>query len=113
MTDRCSIERTTGVQVDPMTGASEPVTETVYEGKCRVMSWAVATTSPNVGQQRVDLLRMDLHVPVSVPGVSVNDVATITGSRDPDLVGRRLRIDNLAHKTDATARRFPVEEITS
>ena len=113
MIDRCRIERTTGTTVDPETGESTPQTTVVYAGKCRVMSWAVATTSPNVGQQRTDLLRMDLHVPMSVAGVAVNDVATITASRDPDLVGKRLRIDNLAHKTDATARRFPVEEITS
>lgn len=113
MTDTCRIERQTGTAVDPNTGASVPTWEPVYVGKCRVMSWSVATTSPNVGQQRVDLLRMELHVPVSATGVAVNDVATITASRDPDLVGRRLRIDNLMHKTDETARRFPVEEVTS
>jgi hypothetical protein len=112
MVDVCRIERQTGETTDEY-GRVTPVMTLIYAGKCRVMSWAVATTSPNVGQQRVDLLRMDLHVPTSVAGVEVNDVATITSSRDPDLVGRRLRVDNLAHKTDATARRFPVEEVTS
>lgn len=113
MIDACVIRRQTGTSVDPNTGASVPTYSEVYSGKCRIMAWNVATSSPNVGQQRVDLLRSELHIPIGTTGVQVNDVAEITASRDPDLVGRRLRLDNLMHKTDATARRFPVEEVTS
>jgi hypothetical protein len=44
----------------------------------------------------------------------VGDVVTITAAgRDQDLVGRVLRIRDLMTKTDSTARRVQVEEITS
>lgn len=114
MIDACVIERLTGVETDDY-GNETPTYETVYEGKCRVMSWNVATTSPDVAQQRVDLLRFYVHVPVSVRGVKVNDRVRVTQSRDPELTepGRTFRVENLAHKTDQTARRLPVEEIVS
>lgn len=114
MIDTCLIERATGTSVDPY-GNEVTTYEPVYEGKCRVMSWNVATTSPDVGQQRIDLLRFYVHVPVSVTGVKVNDRVTMTASRDPELTepDRTFRVENLAHKTDQTARRLPVEEIVS
>ena len=114
MIDACVIERATGTSVDEY-GNEVTTYETVYEGKCRVMSWAVATTSPDVGQQRMDLLRFYVHVPVSATGVRVNDRVHVTSSRDPELteIDRFFRVENLAHKTDQTARRLPVEEIVS
>lgn len=114
MIDACIIDRQTGETTDDY-GNVTPTYETVYEGKCRIMSWAVVTTSPDVGQQRVDLLRFFVHVPVSARGIRVSDRVTMTSSRDPELLeeGRNFRIENLAHKTDQTARRLPVEEIVS
>lgn len=114
MIDSCVIERAAGKTTDDY-GNEVTTYEPVYEGKCRVMSWAVATTSPDVGQQRMDLLRFFLHVPVSARGIRVNDRVRMLTSRDPELTepDRTFRIENLAHKTDQTARRLPVEEIVS
>lgn len=112
MVDSCVIRRQTGESTDA-DGNVTPAYVTIYTGKCRVMSRAVATSSPNSGQQRVDLLTLEVHIPVSVTAADVNDDVEITASRDADLVGKHFRVDNLSHKTDLTARRLPVEERTS
>ena len=46
-------------------------------------------------------------------GVRVDDVVEVTASLDPDLVGRKATVTDLAHKTLATARRLVVEEVTA
>lgn len=113
MVDSCVIRRQTGSTVDPNTGAEVPTYEQVYAGKCRVQFRGLATESPTSGQQRVDLLTTELQLPITVTDIAVNDVVEMVTSIDPDLPGRRLRINNRMHKTHATARRLSVEEITS
>lgn len=115
MTDACVIRRRTGLTVDPDTGAEIPTYTTVYSGRCRVQSRNFSTESPNAaGLQRVDLYHLEVQVPMSVTGVAVNDEVEITASvHDPDLVGRRMRVQNLFHASHKTARRLQVEEVTS
>lgn len=113
MADSCTIRRQTGAQIDPDTGAEVPEYDDIYEGKCRVQSRNLAGSSPNAGQQRVDLFSLELHVPVAATGVAVNDVAEVIASVDADLIGRFFRLSGPAHKTYLTARRLPIEEVTS
>lgn len=112
MTDTCVIKRQTDETEDDY-GRVTPIYTTLYAGKCRVQAFQVATSSPDSGQTRVDLLSMYVHVPIAVTTVEVNDLVDITASRDPDLPGVKFRVDNRMHKTDGTARRIPVEERTS
>lgn len=113
MVDSCVIRRQTGEEIDPDTGKVTPTYADVYTGKCRLQFRGLATESPTSGQQRVDLLTAELQLPIATVDVEVNDVAEITESLDPDLPGRVFRINNLMHKTHATARRLSVEEVTS
>lgn len=113
MVDACVIRRQTGEATDPDTGEVTPTYADVYTGKCRVQTRGLATYSPNVGQQRTDIFTAELQVPIDVTDVKVNDVVEITASLDPFLVGHTLRINNLAYGTHKTARRLPVQEITS
>lgn len=114
MVDTCVIRRKVGPTVDPDTGAEVPIYTEVYSGKCRVQSRNFATESPNAAGQRVDLYHLEVQVPMSVVGVAVNDEVEITSSvHDPDLVGRRMRVQNLFHASHKTARRLQVEEVTS
>ena len=68
----------------------------------------------NVGEALVYQLLIDVQVPMSVTGLAVGDVVTVTASAlDPDLVGRHFWVKDLAHKTHMTARRLGCEEVTS
>lgn len=115
MVDACIVDRVTGSTVDPDTGAEVPTYTTVYDGPCRVQSRNTATTSPNTGEQRVDLLTLEVQLPVDASaGLAVSDRVRITSSvHDPDLPSRTFRVENLAHKSHATSRRVSVEERTS
>ena len=112
MVDTCTIRRQTGETRDA-SGAVTPVYgTTVYTGKCRLQLRGLASQSPDVGEQRIDILRGELQLPISVTGVAVDDQVTFDSSLDPALGGRVFRVADLMHKTHATARRLPVEEVT-
>lgn len=112
MVDTCTIRRQTS-ETRSNTGEVTPIySTTVYEGKCRLQLRGPTGQSPNVGEQRVDILVGELQLPISVVGLAVDDRVDIVTSLDPDLAGRVFRVADLMHKTHATARRIPVEEVT-
>ncbi len=107
MVDACTITRVTGHTTDPDTGVQTPTTATVYTGACRVQQRTPGGARPaDAG--------MELQLPNSATGIAVGDTAVITASvNDGDLLGREFRVRELAHKSEATARRIGVEEVTS
>lgn len=116
MVDTCTITRTTGEATDEDTGVVTPTTADVYAGKCRVQQSQLGadSTPADPGEAYVRLVAFELQIPMSVEGLRVGDVATITASAlDPDLVGRAFNVLGLAHKTHATARRLQVQEIAT
>lgn len=115
MIDTCTITRVTSVVTDPDTGVQTPTIDTVYEGVCRVQQRTPGGARPaDAGEAYLLMLRMELQLPNSATGIVVGDTATITASvNDADLVGREFRVRELAHKSEATARRLGVEEVTS
>lgn len=120
MGDTCVIRRPTGtIRVDPDTGVVSPEYTTVYEGKCKlqtaggIASQVVSASgdATNVGGN-VPVWSLYLHLPMSAADCRPGDLAQITASVDPTLVGRRLRLVNLqSEKTHATARRWNVSEM--
>lgn len=120
MTDTCVIRRPTGaIGVDPDTGVATPEYTLVYEGKCKlqtaggIASQVVSASgdATNVGGN-VPVWSLYLHLPMSAVDCRPGDLAQITSSVDPALVGRRLRFVNLqSEKTHATARRWNVSEM--
>ena len=120
MTDTCVIRRPTGaISVDPDTGVATPEYTLVYEGKCKVQtaggiaSQVVSASgdATNVGGN-VPVWSLYLHLPMLAADCRPGDLAQITASVDPALVGRRLRLVNLqSEKTHATARRWNVSEM--
>lgn len=113
MIDACTISRLATTVTDPVTGVVTDTTATVYTGRCRVQQAGSQGARLDAGQQSVLLLRFELQLPMSVVGLTEDDVVTITASvHDGDLVGRKFRIQDLAHKTEATARRMQVTEVT-
>lgn len=97
MTDRCTIRR----------GAT-----VLYAGRCEIAQ------DDGVAREDGDGIALDLRLvlklPMSVTGLRLGDEATMDASAsDPDLVGRVLRIQDLAHESHATARRLRCIERTA
>lgn len=114
MVDTCTVTRATGRTTDLDTGITAKGYESVYAGKCRVQQPGREARPGAVGGALVYQQLIEVQLPMTVTGLAVGDVVTITASAlDPDLVGRRFWIREVAHKTHATARRVGCEEVTS
>lgn len=112
MTDSCRVRRATGSTTDDA-GRVSTTYATVYEGPCRFQYRGLSAGAPNVAEQRIDLFTLELQLPIAVTDVAVNDRVIALTSKDPGMIGRELRVANLAHKSHFTARRLPLEEVTS
>ncbi|WP_328339537.1 DUF6093 family protein [Micromonospora sp. NBC_00421] len=110
MRDTCQIRREV---TDPDSGAVVSTWSDVYTGRCRVQQRTPDGQPLDSGQDYVLLQRLEVQLPMSVVGLRVGDEITITASVDPDLVGRVIVVQDLPHKTDATARRVGVTDRTS
>lgn len=115
MVDACTIQRRSGGTTDPNTGypVTQPYTA-IYTGKCRVQQQVAVARPHEVGEDHVEVVRFDIQLPmVGSEGLKVTDLVTITASaHDADLVGRTWLIGELAHKSEATARRVGMIERT-
>ena len=116
MADACVIRRVTGKTTDEVTGQ---VTKTYlspnpYAGKCRVQQQVAVARGHDVGEDHVYVVRFELQLPAAqTAGLRVDDEVTITASvNDPDLIGRTFIVIELAHKSEATARRIGMIERT-
>lgn len=115
MVDACTVRRRTGESTDLDTGAITPtyLSPNPYAGRCRVQQAQAQAQQHDAGQDYLLLLRLEVQLPMSVVGLQVGDEITITASvNDADLVGRVFLIRDLAHKTEATARRVQCTERT-
>ena len=117
MVDACTITRagTGDTTFDPNTGTyTDAADSTIYTGRCEVqVSDGLNAQTTEAGGQVVTDLRVTVKVPMSVEGVAVDDVVTITASElDPDLVGKTYRVLGTFAKSFATARRLQVEEVS-
>lgn len=114
MVDTCRIRRTIQEDTDESTGVITPVKVDIYAGPCRIQQAQGQGQRQDVAEASLVLLRLELQLPMSVIGLQEGDEAEIlTSVNDGDLVGRVFRIRDLAHKTEATARRVQCMEVTS
>lgn len=114
MVDSVLVERRTGETTDPDTGEVTPTWTTVYTGRCKFAQAAASGSPENVGEATVMVSELMLHLPITATGVTADDRATaVTAALDPDLAGRVFTIRAPMHKTYATARRLPLQELSS
>lgn len=112
MQDSCTITRKTGQAFNSSTGAYEDTFSTVYSGKCRVQTqtWQQAE-QPSSGGRVIATAVYTVAVPMSVTGVAVDDIVTITATAfDDALDGQTFRVRQQVYKTHMTARRLLVEQ---
>jgi uncharacterized protein DUF6093 len=115
MADACTIRRASGSgTTDPVTGYPTQAYTSVYSGKCRVQQHQATADRQDVGEDSLLLLRLEIQLPiVGSEGLEVGDEVTITAAaHDSDLVARVFLIHDLAHKSEATARRVQCTERT-
>lgn len=115
MVDACVIRRrNTSGTTDPDTGYPTQTYTDLYAGKCRVQQHQATADEKTAGEDDLLLLRIEVQLPVvGSEGLEVRDEITITAAaNDADLVGRVFLIHDLAHKSEATARRVQCTERT-
>lgn len=113
MVDSLRLDHPTGktIRVD---GVSVPEMVTVWSGRGKVQSQQSYPSQPEVGGGTVTLAIFEVHIPVDATARPlVDDVFVVESSRDPALVGTRLRVRVDPSKTWRTARRFNCEEVTA
>ena len=110
MTDTCIITRAGDPTYNPSTLAYTTPSTTVYSGKCRVKPQNVMDRQVQAGERAVQIWPYVVSVPMSVTGVQVDDVVTVTASADADLEGQVLVVKDVTRGTNVTARRLGCED---
>lgn len=117
MRDACTISRA-GKGNGPFNEATghydPPARETIYSGKCRVQIVSDSPSDTNAGEREGARQTYVLQLPVLTSGdVAVNDVVELTTCvNDPSLEGRKFTVAGRHGKSQATARRLRVTEVT-
>lgn len=120
MLDRCTITRA-GAGKGPFNEATgkydPPARVAIYSGKCRVqIKSVIAAGSGSTAGERVGTVQeFELQLPIAgTTAVTINDVAEVTSAAlDPSLAGRKFTVTARHEKSQATARRLRVSEVTS
>jgi hypothetical protein len=114
MLDSCTVHRPGIPVTDPETGVVAPSLTLVYTGVCKIQQTISQASNPTAGGHSFTVQDSRVDFPVSAGPFAVDDVVTMTASvLDPQLVGRKLRVVELFHKSYATAQRTRVEEVTA
>lgn len=117
-TATCTVKRDTGTTTtDPVTYEDVPVYAVVYTNlQCKIKDASTRPQQAQVPGQTVVKTSPEWHVPMSTTGVLTNDIVTIEAvdpvTGDLDLVGRTFRVTGPFVQSYATARRFPVEDVS-
>ena len=115
MVDACTIRRRSG-ETEGAGGVIETTWANLYEGKCRVQvrSDTSSGQASDVGEASLILEHREVHLPIAVTGLLADDQITVTtATSDPDLVGRVYAVRDVLAKSQPTARRVSVIEVTS
>lgn len=117
LVDACTITRATGEPVTNLTtGEVHTPTAPVYTGRCRVQAATANWAGPaTVGQAAVRIAAAELQLPVrGTEDIRIDDLVLITAcAHDADLVGRRYSVTGPSHKSEATTRKLPLQEVLS
>lgn len=117
MRDQCTITRASLGNGDwnPETGQYHPrPSVTVYTGKCRIQIVSENSTDTDAGGREWSTQASVIQLPVlASTEVAVNDVVKVTAcDNDPSLIDREFTIAGRHGKSQATARRLRMEEVT-
>lgn len=117
MVDACTIKRLSGQVTNLQTGAVIDSYTTLYSGICRIQrvrGQRLGSAHPAIiGAAQIYQQPLAVHVPVTVGGIILQDIVTVTASlMEPDLIGRQFWVQVLPPKTFTTAHRYGLQEVT-
>ena len=113
MLDACTVRRVTGDAVDDEGRVTPTYSAPLYAGACRVQTTEGQERTPEVAGSTLTTQRYSVHVPIGAYQPEVGDVVEITAATlDPYLTGRTFRVVALLHKSQATAYRLGVKELS-
>jgi hypothetical protein len=112
MLDTVIITRPGAKTYNPATQAYTTAETTIYTGPCRVVVWRGNEEEAADVEVNVFRYRLDLPFTSTAPLVARHDVATITASVNPWMVGKVMRITEPEIDTTATALRVIGEVVT-
>jgi hypothetical protein len=114
MADACLIEHRTGRTANDLTGYDTETWTTVYSGRCRIQQSIAMGQRAEAAEASIVVLRLEVQLPVAgTEAVGRGHRVTVTAAvHDSALVGRLFKVRDLAHKSEATARRMTIEELT-
>lgn len=111
MTSTCVVRRPDGGSaVDPATLVATPtyLPDAIHVGRCKVQTRVLVISAEDTAESKITVQRLELHVPVTAGPFEPYDVAEITSSRQPHLVGARYQIQEDDVKEWQTAKRLSV-----
>lgn len=116
MTTQVRITRLKEITLDTTTlnlTDTDPSDDLVYEGPARIRTLMSRVTIRDVEGQVLAAQELTMSLPVATSGsIKAGDSVIVTASpEDPALIGRRYRIRGLFSQSQATAHRFPIEEL--
>ena len=113
MVDDCLVERRSGQVTDPVTGVVSDSWVTLYEGRCKVQGRSTVASERIAGGLLKVGEQLQVHFPVG-QSFRLDDRVTITDTLlNPDLVGNKYRLTEMARGSIRTADRWNVEHMTS
>jgi len=116
LVDTCRIERVVAEDTNSLTGVVTKQWATVYQGPCRIQAATANWAGPaTVGEAAIRLAAAELQLPVvGSEGVLIDmRVTHLTSLHDTEMVGRVYAVTGLSHKSHATTRKLPLQEILS
>lgn len=120
MTDTCLIEEETDSTTDPQTGVVTPTWTQRYPaapavaGPCRLQEPGGYPRDISVAPDQPQLaVNRELQLPVSTSGAvrAGMRVTIVSATNDTAMVGRQMWLRGQPTKSEATSRRFTLEEI--
>lgn len=110
--DECTITRLGDPVFDPNTGLYTRPTVQVYSGACNLTPYrGVGALAEMLGGEPLDTRNYLLSIEWDAAEVIEEDIASITASEDPLLIGRTFRVLHPEAESFQTARRLVVESI--
>ena len=106
--DTCVINRPSLGALNTGTGVYTPTDTPQYSGTCLVRPQS--PQSVQFGEELVEMRGYLVAVPHNEADVAVDDVVTVTSTRDLQLNGKRLVVRNVRTDTYNTVRKFDCED---
>ncbi|MES2211037.1 MAG: DUF6093 family protein [Chloroflexota bacterium] len=116
LVDTCRIEHVVAEDTNPVTAAVTKQYDVIYTGPCRIQAATANWAGPaTVAEAALRLAAAELQLPVAgSEGISINDrVIILSCLHDTEMVNRVYAVTGLSHKSHATTRKLPLQEVLS